>query len=182
MRYRRVKAAGATYFFTLVTERRLHIFRDAAVVATFEQAVAAVRSRHPFEVDASVILLDHLHMLWTLPDGDADFSTRWRLIKAKFTRAYLWTREAPHRSVSRQSKGEQAIWQRRFWEHAIRDDEDFSAHLDYIHLNPVHHGLAATPSDWPHSTFRTWVERGVYEPNWGSDAKPELPEWARKHE
>ena len=182
MRYRRVNVAGATYFFTLVTERRRPIFREPQAVATFEAAVAKIRSRHPFEIEACVILPDHLHALWTLPEEDANFSTRWRLIKEAFTRAWLRAHAAPDRSSSRRSKGEQGIWQRRFWEHVIRDEHDFIAHLDYIHLNPVHHGLAAAPRDWPHSTFRTWVERGAYRPEWGSDAKPELPAWARQHE
>jgi len=117
-----------------------------------------------------------------LPEGDAKFSTRWRLIKEGFTRAYLKTHAALERSASRLSKGEQGIWQRRFWEHTIRDDADFAAHLNYIHLNPVHHGLATAPRYWPHSSFLAWVEREAYDITWGSDALPELPEWAKRHE
>ena len=143
MRYRRANLTGGTYFFTLVTERRRPLFREQAAVTQLLQAIEAVRSRHPFEVDAYVVLPDHLHTLWTLPDGDAKFSTRWRLIKEAFTRAYLKTHAAPERSASRLLKGEQGIWQRRFWEHTIRDEADFVAHLNYIHLNPVHHGLAS---------------------------------------
>jgi putative transposase len=146
------------------------------------ETVEKIRSRHPFELDAYVVLPDHLHALWTLPEADTNFSTRWRLIKEAFTRAYIKAYEAPYRNESRRSKGEQGIWQRRFWEHVIRDDADFARHLDYIHLNPVHHGLAAAARDWPHSSVSSWVERGAYDPLWGSDALPELPEWAKRHE
>ena len=182
MRYRRLKIAGAAYFFTLVTERRRPLFGEPSTVSLFLRAVEDIRSRHPFTVDAYVVLPDHLHTVWTLPEGDVKFSTRWRLIKEAFTRAYLKTHEAPPRNESRRSKGEQSIWQRRFWEHVIRDDGDFATHLDYIHLNPVHHGLAAAPRDWPHSSFREWVDRGAYDPTWGSDALPALPDWAQRHE
>jgi len=142
MRYRRVSIPGACYFFTLVTEHRRPLLREPRAVALFLGAVEKVRARHPFEVDAYVVLPDHLHALWTLPVGDANFSTRWRLIKEGFTRGYLKTHEHPQRSESRRAKGEQGIWQRGFWEHAIRDEADFAAHLDYIHINPVKHGLA----------------------------------------
>jgi putative transposase len=182
MRYRRVSITGATYFFTLVTERRRQLFREPEAVALFLEAVEKVRTRHSFALDAFVVLPDHLHALWTMPEGDANFSTRWRLIKEAFTRAYMKTHQAPGRNESRRLKGEQAIWQRRFWEHCVRDDADFARHLDYIHLNPVHHGLTTAPRDWPHSSFRIWVEREVYDETWGSDAAPELPEWAKLHE
>jgi putative transposase len=182
MRYRRVKIAGATYFFTLVTEHRRPLLGEPSAIALFLGAVDTIRSRRPFNVDAYVVLPDHLHAVWTLPEGDTKFSTRWRLIKEAFTRAYLKTHEAPVRNESRRSKGEQSIWQRRFWEHVVRDDADFAAHLDYIHLNPVHHGLAAAPRDWPHSSFQEWVKRGAYDLTWGSDALPAVPDWARGHE
>jgi putative transposase len=146
------------------------------------ESVESIRRRHPFELDAYVVLPDHLHALWTLPEGDMNFSTRWRLIKESFTRAYIKAQGAPYRNESRRSKGEQGVWQRRFWEHVIRDDADFARHLDYIHINPVHHGLTAAARDWPHSSFWAWVERGAYDPLWGSDVPPELPEWAKRHE
>ncbi len=182
MWYRRASLTGGTYFFTLVTESRRPLFKEPTSVALFLEAIEKIRSRHPFEMDAYVVLPDHLHTLWTLPEGDANFSTRWRLIKEAFTRAYLKTHPAPDRRESRRSKGEHSIWQRRFWEHVIRDEADFISHLNYIHLNPVHHGLARAPHDWPHSSFRAWVERGAYDITWGSDALPELPEWAKRHE
>jgi putative transposase len=177
VRYRRVNAAGATFFFTLVTELRRPLFQEPDAVGLFLGAVEKVRSRHPFEIDAYVVLPDHLHVLWTLPEGDANFSTRWRLIKEAFTRVYIKTHELPHRSESRRSKGEQAVWQRRFWEHAIRNEADFNAHLDYIHINPVKHGLVTAARDWPHSTFLDWVARGGYDEWWGSDGMPPLPDW-----
>jgi putative transposase len=182
MRYRRANLTGGTYFFTLVTERRRPLFREQEAVTQLLQSVETVRLRHPFEMDAYVVLPDHLHTLWTLPEGDAKFSTRWRLIKEAFTRAYLKTHAAPERNASRFAKGEQAIWQRRFWEHTIRDEADFAAHLNYIHLNPVHHGLVSAPRDWPHSSFLAWVTCEAYDVTWGSDAVPELPEWAKRHE
>ena len=177
MRYRRADVAGGSYFFTLVTENRRPLFEEPAAVALFLGAVEKVRARHSFEVDAYVVLRDHLHALWTLPVGDANFSTRWRLIKEGFTRGYLKTHEHPRRSESRRAKGEQGIWQRRFWEHAIRDEADFAAHLDYIHINPVKHGLVTAARDWPYSTFQDWVARGGYDERWGSDELPPLPDW-----
>ena len=182
MRYRRTRVAGASYFFTLVTEQRRPIFRDDEMVRLFQNGLANVKQWHPFIAEAHVILPDHLHVIWTLPDGDENFSTRWRLVKEVFTRAYLKINLAPDRAESRRVKGEQAVWQRRFWEHLIRDDADFSNHLDYIHLNPVHHGYAKTPGDSPHSSFAAWVERGAYAPRWGEDALPEIPKWAKAHE
>jgi putative transposase len=176
MRYRRANVASGSYFFTLVTEHRRPLFSEPGAVALFLGAVEKVRSRHPFEVEAYVVLPDHLHALWTLPLDDANFSTRWRLIKEGFTRAYLKAHEHPQRSESRHAKGEQGIWQRRFWEHAIRDDADFAAHLDYIHINPVKHGLVTAVRDWPYSTFPDWVARGGYDESWGSKDLPLLPE------
>ena len=168
-RYRRLELAGATYFFTLVTERRRPLLGEPAAVAMLMAAIEKVRARHPFTPHAHVILPDHVHALWELPAGDAGFSTRWRLIKEAFTRAWIAAGNVLPRSESRRAKGEQAVWQRRFWEHAIRDEADFNAHLDYIHFNPVKHGLAATVGAWPHSSFAAWVERGCYDPSWGAD-------------
>jgi len=177
MRYRRAAIPGVTYFFTLVTEHRRPLFQTLSAVSAFDDAVAAVRARHNFEIEAQVILPDHLHTMWTLPDGDADFSMRWRLIKGRFTRSYVRTFGALPRSASRHRKQEQGIWQRRFWEHLVRDEKDFGAHLDYIHYNPVRHGLVAAPRDWPHSTFTKWVAQGTYEADWGAGEMPKLPDW-----
>ena len=121
-------------------------------------------------------LVRHVHAIWTLPEGDADFSKRWRLIKEAFTKPFVRKQQPLMRSDSRRAKREQAVWQRRFWEHAIRDEADYAAHVDYIRYNPVRHGLASAARDWPHSSFATWVERGVYDPCWGSDEMPLLPD------
>lgn len=180
--YKRLKVEGGSYFFTLVTHERRKLFSEEAAVALLAAAITKTRERHPFEIEALVVLPDHLHTLWQLPPNDADYSTRWRLIKEGFTKAWVKRWGLTDVNASRRAKGEQALWQRRFWEHAVRDDDDFAAYLDYIHLNPVHHGLVSKPQDWPHSSFALWQARGVYEPWWGSNEKPELPEWARRFE
>jgi putative transposase len=182
MHYRRASLPGATYFFTVVTERRRPIFKDNATVDLLNVAIAHVKSRHSFIDEALVVLPDHLHALWTLPEGDANFPSRWRLIKEHFTRAYVRVNAPPERNLSRAGKGEQAIWQRRFWEHMIRDDQDFAAHLDYIHFNPVRHGLTERASDWPHSSFSKWVDRDVYEVDWGSVEMLATPALAARYD
>ena len=182
MRYRRVLLGGATYFFTVVTHERYPLFSDPKAVQLLTDAISKVRDRHPFDIEAQIVLPDHLHALWTLPEGDAKYATRWRLIKEAFTRAFCQSKILPGRTETARARGEQPVWQRRFWEHLIRDERDFTAHLDYIHLNPVQHGFVSAPGDWPHSTFSQWVERGVYVPTWGSGEMPELPEWAKRHE
>ena len=182
MRYRRVKLEGAAYFFTVVTYGRRELFRDPAVVELLDSAIARVQVRHPFELEAQVVLPDHIHALWQLPPNDADYSTRWRLIKEAFTKEFVKRHGRAEVECSRETRGEQAIWQRRFWEHLIRDDRDFADHLDYIHLNPIRHGLVAAPKDWQHSSFLRWVERGVYDLNWGSGETEELPGWAKAFE
>jgi putative transposase len=177
MRYRRVFVPGASYFFTLVTHERAPIFSDSAAIDLYRRAVRKVQIARPFTLDAEVILPDHVHLLCTLPDGDADYPTRVRLIKTAFTRIMHSRTADGEASPSRTAKGERAIWQRRYWEHTIRDERDFQAHLDYIHINPVRHGLVAAARDWPHSTFLAWVERGAYDPWWGADEMPPLPAW-----
>ncbi len=174
MRYRRVFISGASYFFTFVTHRRAAFFSDPVEIERYRHAVKKVQGERPFTLEAEVILPDHIHTLWTLPEGDADYPTRVRLIKAAFTRATV--RQEITRSESRSAKREQTVWQRRYWEHTIRDERDFQAHLDYIHINPVKHGLVAAAREWPHSTFHEWVERGVYDAWWGSGDMPTLPE------
>ncbi len=177
MRYRRVQLAGGSFFFTLVTHQRIPLFADREGVQLWHHAVAKVQGWMPFEVEAQVVMLDHVHMLWSLPEGDSDYPTRIRLLKSAFTRTWVRTRAVPTRSASRIDKREQMVWQRRYWEHTIRDDADFQAHLDYIHINPVRHGLAAVARDWPHSMFHEWQELGVYEPWWGSAEMPPLSAW-----
>ena len=182
MHYRRVRIEGATYFFTVVTHDREKLFVNPATVKLLNDAIAKVRDRHPFEIEAQVVLPDHLHVLWTMPEGDAAYATRWRLIKETFTRSYLKTAKMPVRTEAARNRGEQPIWQRRFWEHTIRDETDFKTHLDYIHVNPVRHGLVKSAGEWSHSTLSKWVELGVYEPGWGTGATQEVPDWAKRFE
>lgn len=173
MQYRRSRAAGGTFFFTVVTARRRPLFADESNVAVLRAAIREVRERHPFGIDAFVVLPDHLHCMWTLLDGDNDFSTRWRMIKGTFSRR---CREMPTViSASRKAKGERDIWQRRFWEHEIKDSDDYRHHCDYIHYNPVKHGLCAAPRDWSLGTFSWLVERGLYPPDWGAQNAPVFP-------
>ena len=126
-----------------------------------------VQERRPFETVAICILPDHLHALWQLPDGDADFASRWSLFKSGFSRELPAARS---RSASKMAKREKGIWQRRYWEHGIRDDADLERHVDYIHYNPVKHGLVSRVCDWPHSSFHRYVERGILPADWGGDA------------
>ena len=179
MRYRRVLQAGATYFFTLVLHERAGLLADAANVGRWRAAVAKVQRKRPFVIEAEVILPDHLHVLWTMPDGDADYATRIRLVKTEFTKALPFDGALATANKSRARKSESGVWQRRYWEHTIRDEHDFQVRLDYIHYNPVKHGLVARAADWPHSTFQVWVEKGTYDPWWGSADMPPFPEWAR---
>lgn len=176
MLYRRAKTPGATYFFTVVTHQRQPLFSDAETIALLRTAFRIVKANHPFTIDAIVLLPDHLHCLWTLPEEDANFSTRWRLIKSEFSRHCPDQYKRP-RSSSRQSKGEQAIWQRRFWEHRIQDEADLIRHVDYIHYNPVKHGLAEAPKDWAYSSFHRFVRDGVYAKDWGESESINLPDW-----
>ena len=154
MQYRRAFVPGATFFFTVVTARRRPLFGDAAACDLLRQAFRRVAEQHPFTVNAIVVLPDHLHCLWTLPPGNADYPTRWQLIKTWVT----------------QSCGG-ALWQPRYWEHLIRDETDYRQHVEYIHYNPVKHGYAARPSEWPHSSFRRYVREGLYPQAWG-DTEP----------
>jgi len=165
MRYRRADAPGASYFFTVnLAERQRRLLVEH--VDALREVIRGVRQRHPFFIEAMVILPDHLHALWTLPEGDADFATRWALIKAGFSR-----RLQPGEGInpSRLAKRERGIWQRRFWEHLIRSDEDFARHVDYIHWNPCKHGHATRPVDWPYSSVHRYIAEGKQLPDWGGD-------------
>ena len=165
MQYRRAFVPGGGYFFTLVTERRRKLLVDDATVNLLRQAFHQVMLKRPFVIDAAVILPDHLHCIWTLPPGDNDFSTRWRLIKTWFTRHY-GQRDAFEANTARRNKKQQAIWQHRFWEHVLRDERDFARHVDYIHYPPVKHGYVSKPGDWPYSSFHRYVEQGILPLNW----------------
>jgi putative transposase len=165
MQYRRAYTPGGTFFFTLVTEGRRPVFSAAEAVEVLRDAFRTVRKSRPFDLDAMVVMPEHLHCIWTLPPGDADFSTRWRLIKTWFTKHCEpdWCHVPGPACVAKRA---QAVWQQRYWEHQLRDDADFAHHVDYIHYNPVKHGLAKSPMDWPYSSFCRYVEAGVYPANW----------------
>jgi putative transposase len=173
--YRRWYVEGGTYFFTVVSHLRRPILTTEWGRRCLRSAIDAVRRRRPFDMPAIVLLPDHLHTIWTLPPGDSDYSTRWRLIKARFTSSYLACGGSEiHVSRSRRKRRERGIWQRRAWEHTLRDEHDFDRHFDYIHWNPLKHGLVQAPRDWEWSTFHGWVESGVYEIEWGSASRGAL--------
>jgi len=163
--YRRAYVPGGRYFFTLVTWRRRPVFGRHAAIEALRNAIRTVKHSRPFGVDGIVILPDHLHCILQLPEGDTDFSGRWREIKKACSR-----RIAPASDHRR----ERRVWQRRFWEHAIRSRDDWRRHMDYIHYNPVRHGFVAHPAEWPWSSFRKCVERGWYAPDWGAEAPKSL--------
>jgi putative transposase len=164
--YRRARS-GNTYFFTLVTYGRLPILCIDESRKALKDAIIEVRAKRPFETKAWVLLPDHLHAIWVLPEGDSDYSVRWALIKKGFTKKIEGHFETPKPNRSQIRKREGTIWQRRFWEHQIRDDADFNIHCDYIHYNPVKHGLADSPKAWKFSTFHRYVEAGLYPKDWG---------------
>ena len=166
--YRRYRVPGGTYFFTVVTQGRARILTTSEARASLCAAYAECRRRWPFRVDGIVLLPEHLHAIWSLPRGDDDYARRWAFIKKEFIRDWLATGGTEQVvSSARRGRNRRGVWQPRFWEHLIRDDDDFGRHLDYIHYNPVKHGLVDSPKDWPYSSFHRWVGRGAYDPDWG---------------
>ena len=163
--YRRNFFPGGSFFFTVnLVDRKLSLLTTH--VELLRVAFRETRQRHPFTIDAIVILPDHLHAIWTMPDGDANFATRWRLIKSTFSRKLVRNELV---SASRASKGERGIWQRRFWEHLIRDDGDYRRHVEYCYINPVKHGLVKRVRDWPFSSFHRDVASGLFPEDWAGD-------------
>ena len=161
--YCRAWHPGATYFFTVnLARRNSTLLVDR--IDVLRDAIRHVRRRHPFVIDAMVVMPEHLHAVWTLPPGDADFATRWRLIKTGFSRRIP---AGERRTTSRISKGERGIWQRRYWEHLIRDEWDLQSHIDYIHFNPVKHGHVDRAADWPYSSFHRYAADGRLPTDWG---------------
>jgi putative transposase len=165
--YRRFNIEGGTFFFTVTLADRSS---DLLVshIDRFRDVYRSVQQQRPFETIAICILPDHLHAIWSLPPGDADFARRWNLIKGGFSRGLP---AAASRSSSKAAKREKGVWQRRYWEHAIRDDADLARHVDYIHFNPVKHGLVPRVCDWPHSSFHQHVKRGDLPHDWGGDVR-----------
>jgi putative transposase len=157
--YRRLYQQGGSYFFTVVTYNRAPILTASENLSRLHQSFKHVMNQYSFTIEAMVILPDHLHCIWQLPPGDSDFSTRWRLIKRYFS----IMKDKPVTE-----RGEKNIWQRRFWEHFLRDEEDWRRHMDYIHYNPVKHGYVQNPADWPHSSFQKALQEGLYPIGWGT--------------
>jgi len=161
--YRRVWLPGATWFFTVnLANRRSRLLVEQ--IDWLRTSFRHVQKAHPFKVIATVVLPDHIHAIWELPPGDTDYALRWRLIKTGFSR------RIPKREYRRPSlvdKHERDVWQRRYWEHLIRNQDDLEQHVDYIHFNPVKHGHVPRAKDWPHSTFHRYVEKGLLPLDWG---------------
>ena len=166
--YRRWRVQGGTYFFTVVTEGRRRFLTEEPARASLRDAIRIVRARRPFRVDAVVLLPDHLHAVWSLPENDSDYSTRWQLIKRRFTKSFLAAGGSEFAlSASRRKKGERSLLQRRFFEHACRDEADVKRCVDYVHVNPLKHGLVSRVADWPWSSFHRYVRLGEYPAGWG---------------
>ena len=163
MQYRRANIAGGTYFFTVnLAERGKSILIEH--IAYLRNTINLVKKRHPFIVDAMVVMPDHFHLLMTLPPNDNDFAKRIMLIKAGFSRSLPKTERI---NRSRKLKGERGIWQRRYWEHMIRNETDYARHVDYIHYNPVKHGCVKNASEWQYTTLHQFIERKIVSPDWG---------------
>lgn len=163
MHYRRALIPGSTYFFTVaLADRKSSLLIEQ--VDRLRESIRVVKLRHPFEIVAMVVLPDHLHAVWQLPTEDADYPKRWSLIKAGFSRGIP---KGECVRPSRTAKRERGIWQRRYWEHLIRDERDLQTHVDYIHHNPVKHGYVAQPSAWPHSSIHLYIRMGWMKEDWG---------------
>jgi putative transposase len=166
--YCRAFVPGGCWFFTAnLLDRRSCLLTDG--IETLREATRKTRQRYPFRMDAFVVLPDHIHAVWTLPPDDADFSMRWRLIKSGFARS-IPKRERLSRV--RQARGERGIWQRRFWEHLIRDEADFARHVEYCYINPVKHALVRRVRDWPFSSFHRDVRAGIFPKDWAGETEP----------
>ena len=166
--FRRSVAPGATYFFTVNTDQRLKILTELPFPLALKNALRQVSAEHPFTTEAFVLLPDHLHCIWTLPPGDANYALRWNIIKRIVSQETQRSVESPI-SRSRQQRRELGLWQRRFWEHQIRDERDLLRHVEYIHWNPVKHGYVIRVRDWPYSSFHRYVEQGLYPLDWAGD-------------
>ena len=165
--FRRALVPGATYFFTVNANKRRKILTHPCLITALRAAFRSVKAQHPFEIDAFVLLPDHLHCIWTLPPGDANYSLRWNVIKrlvSQRTKALL----SQNLSSIQQERREIGLWQRRFWEHQVRDDRDLEQHVNYIHWNPVKHGYIEQVVEWPYSSFHRYVKRGLLPRNWAT--------------
>lgn len=171
--YRRAHVPGGTFFFTVVTYQRRRLFHIAENRALLREVIRECQRDWPFEMNAIVLLPDHLHAIWTLPSGDENYSARWSVIKKTFTTRFLANGgDDPQVSAGKQRERRRGVWQRRFWEHTIEDEDDFETHFDYIHFNPVKHQFVKCPGDWEPSSFHRWVKAGVYPANWACGTQP----------
>ena len=168
--FRRARMPGGTFFFTVVTYKRQRFLTQLECRNILREVINGVKKQHPFTIDGWVLLPDHIHCIWSLPEGDNDFSKRWGLIKAGFSKR---SKGLLHRdqwmTAAKRKYRETTIWQRRFWEHMIRGQNDFNTHMDYLHFNPVKHGLVKCVKNWPYSTFHRCVKKGFYQPDWGGN-------------
>jgi len=170
--YRRYYQPGGTYFFTVKTFRYQRYLCTSHARSLLREAIERTRKERPFEIPAFVLLPDHLYTIWVLPEGDSDFSQRWSLIKRRFTFSWAEYHVAKPVSVAMEKRHEQSVWQKRFWEHRIRDEEDFGHHMNYIHYNPIKHGLVQCPHQWEYSSFQRYVREGVLRKDWLCSCKP----------
>ncbi len=168
-RYIRARTAGATYFFTVVLQDRSARYL-VDHVAELRRCFADLKAKRPLQIDAMVVLPDHLHAIWTLPADDPDFSTRWMLVKQAFTRRLQAGGVLEPAAAASRVRGRRSLWQNRFWEHQITDDDDFQRHVDYIHFNPVKHGWVLRAREWPYSSLHKYVRAGRLPADWGIDA------------
>ncbi len=166
--YVRRREEGGTFFFTVVTHQRRPFLTEPLARECLRWAWEETRARYPFHLVAVCLLPDHLHTMWTLPEGDSDYPTRWRFLKGRFSWKYNRSGGSEgERSTSRRQRQERGFWQRRGWEHTIRDDVDFKRHFDYVHYNPVKHAHVVWPEQWPWTSFHRYARLGWYETGWG---------------
>ena len=169
--YRRFYIPKAMWFFTVNLAERKNNYLLTYKIAVLRDAFRYVKQQKPFHINAAVIMPDHLHIIWTLPADDSDFSIRWNMLKGRFSRAIDGGERVSKSRIKRRERG---IWQRRFWAHLIEDQEDYNRHVDYIHWNPVKHGQVKKVIDWPYSSFHRYVKQGIYTEDWGNHEKPEI--------
>jgi putative transposase len=171
--YRRAYVAGGTFFFSVVTHRRRQLFHLKINREILGTAIRECQTDWPFELNAMVLLPDHLHTIWTMPPGDVNYSGRWSVIKKTFTTRFLADGGCDAKvSAGKRRERRRGVWQRRFWEHTIQDEDDFQTHFDYVHYNPVKHRLVKCPGDWEASSFQRWVKAGVYPSDWACEKYP----------
>lgn len=175
--YRRAFVPGGLFFFTVVTDQRRPVFQSAVARELLGQCIRECQNRWSMTMPAMVLLHDHLHAIWSMPRGDSNYSTRWAWIKKEFTKRWLASGgDETDVSEGRQRERRRGVWQPRFWEHCLKDEDDYEKHFDYIHYNPVKHGYVRCPHEWPHSSFHRWVQSEVYPWHWAcwGDAQKQL--------